>query len=238
MAFGQQASNAAIEAALAEHDKELKALQVRYEQYFIGVERREPAEERASLRRDIMSLKRENIKNTALKFRLNSLWNKLLSYERMWNRTVKEIEEGRYRRDVFKAKMRGSVSAPVKAKSGKVAHLDEAVSEPSGDKEEEATTAANGDGQAAGKPSRASPKSAGRSGGPKDLSEEKIDKLYKALLMAKRSCREDASKISREGLARSLKKSLPSLQKKHKGKNVDFKVVIKGGKAIVKAVPK
>ncbi|MFW6369412.1 MAG: MXAN_5187 C-terminal domain-containing protein [Myxococcota bacterium] len=56
--------------------------------------------------------------------------------------------------------------------------------------------------------------------------------------MAKRKCREDVSGLSREALARSLKKQLPGLQAKHKCGTVDFKVVIKGGKAMLKAVPR
>src|SRR2546428_11090580 len=46
------------------------------------------------------------IGNTALKFKINALFAKLISFERMWDRTLREIEEGTYNRDVFKAKLR------------------------------------------------------------------------------------------------------------------------------------
>lgn len=235
MAVRHQGANKALESALAEYDAELKALQVRYEQYFLGIERREPSQERDALRKGVMALKRENIRNTALKFRLNSLWNKLLSYERMWNRTVKEIEEGRYRRDVFKAKMRGyDVGGVSKSGAKKAIALptEPGADSLSQDEDEQHNGRGAPRGRDASRPAAASPSSKDK------LSSDRVDRLYKAFVMAKKKCKEDVSGLSRDGLERSLKKQLPSLQKKHKGKNVDFKVVIRGGKAVLKAVPK
>ena len=102
--FGE--GNARYEALLGELDSAISGLQRRHELYFLGLDRKEPRQDREQLKKQIQALKRENLRNTALKFRLNSLWNKFLSYERMWLRTILEIEEGRYRRDVFKAKLR------------------------------------------------------------------------------------------------------------------------------------
>jgi hypothetical protein len=227
MAVTHGGPNAAIEGALSELDAEVKALQVRYEQYFLGLERREPADDRAALRKALMALKRENIRNTGLKFRLNSLWNKFLSYERMWNRTVKEIEEGRYRRDVFKAKLRGYDSAKAKQAAKKV---EEALAQ-----EGEAGESAE-DGARPSVAAKAAAKAAAAP--PGGLTDEKLDKLYTAFVTAKKKCREDVSGITRDAMANSLRKQLPTLQAKHKGRTVDFKVVIKGGKAILKAVPR
>jgi hypothetical protein len=84
---------------------EIASLKVTYEQYFMGMERRPPTAAHASLKKKVNSLKNGFVRNTAAKFRVNSLHTKFLSYERLWQRTIQEMEAGTYRRDVFKAKL-------------------------------------------------------------------------------------------------------------------------------------
>lgn len=62
--------------------------------------------------------------------------------------------------------------------------------------------------------------------------------IYDAYVSAKKRCHEDVSKISISAVAQSLRKQIPELIKQHKAKTVDFKIVIKDGKAVIKAVPK
>ena len=38
-------------------------------------------------------------------------------------------------------------------------------------------------------------------------------------------------------MASRIRQQVPQLLEKHKAKNIEFKVVIKGGKAVLKAVP-
>jgi len=214
-------SNAAMDAALAELDAAVGALQRHYELYFLGLERKEPSQDRDQLRRELMSLKRLTITNTGLKFKLNSLWNKYLSYERMWIRTVTEIEEGRYYRDVFKAKMRS------KARE-EAAQLQEA-------QQKGLQAAANLAEMSSGAKSAAAARGAqaSRSG----LTDDKLEKLYSAFVTAKKRCKEDTNGLTLEAMRKSLDKQIPAIKQKHNAKAVDFKVVIKGGKAILKAVP-
>jgi hypothetical protein len=44
--------------------------------------------------------------------------------------------------------------------------------------------------------------------------------------------------MSFDSVAASLRKQVPELMKQHNAKSVEFKVVIKDGKAVLKAVPK
>src|SRR5713101_6938290 len=81
-------------------------LQVLYEKYFLGIDRRPPEAQRRQVSEKMRLLKTTTVKNTALKFRIQTLFAKLISFERMWDRTLREIEEGTYKRDVFKAKLR------------------------------------------------------------------------------------------------------------------------------------
>ncbi len=87
-------------------EEELAALRVTYEQYFLGNERQSPVRAHEDLRKRINKLKTGLVRNTAVKFRIASLHNKFLTYERLWQRTLQEIEAGTYRRDLFKAKRR------------------------------------------------------------------------------------------------------------------------------------
>lgn len=216
----QKPDNAAFETTLVALDGELKALQATYEQYFLGMERVPPTRAYEDLKRALMALKRERIRNTGLKFRLDALWQRFLSYERMWQRTVKEIEEGRYHRDVFKARMRGHV-----------------IQRPTAASKDGAAEEAEAPGPRPAAPG-AVPKRAARPGGSEGLGEEKLKKLFDAFVTAKKRCKEDTSNLSLDAMRRSLSKQVPAIKEKHGAKSVDFKVVIKNGKAILKAVPR
>lgn len=84
-------------------------LKLEYEQYFTRVLRREPASLRAELDRLVLSCTGKNTTNSMLKFRLSSVIAKYNTYRQYWNRTLREIEEGRYSR---KGEGGESASAP------------------------------------------------------------------------------------------------------------------------------
>ena len=87
-------------------EEEVEALKARYDQYFLGVERREPNRWRDEVKRKVMRLKSAFTRNTGLKFKIQSLHARYLSYERLWLRSAREREEGTYHRDLFKARLR------------------------------------------------------------------------------------------------------------------------------------
>ena len=91
---------------LAELDEAITNLHVLYEKYFLGIDRKPPDMERKRVSEKAREMRNTSVRNTALKFKVNSLFAKLLSFERMWDRTLREIEEGTYKRDVFKASLR------------------------------------------------------------------------------------------------------------------------------------
>ena len=70
------------------------------------------------------------------------------------------------------------------------------------------------------------------------LNETRLKEVYDAYVMAKKRCNEDVSRLSFDAVASTLKKQVPEILKKHNAKDVDFKVIIKDGKAVLKAVPK
>ena len=56
--------------------------------------------------------------------------------------------------------------------------------------------------------------------------------------MAKKRCNEDTSKLTFDSVANTLRQQVPALMKQHNAKSVEFKVVIKDGKAVLRALPK
>ena len=180
---------------LDELDEALTNLHVLYEKYFLGIDRRPPDQERKRVSTKTREMRTQMIRNTALKFRINTLFAKLISFERMWDRTLREIEDGTYKRDVFKAKL----------------HQKERT-EP-GEKKTIAAPAAP------------------------EISEDKLRRLYDTYLVARQRTGESTDGISYESVASRIRAQVPQLMEKHKAKNIEFKVVIKGGKAVLKAIP-
>ena len=97
----------------AEIDKELEDVETRidqtrayYEQYFMGMERVEPQKPRQEIERRIKVLRKEQIRNTAQRFKFNMLVQRFNTLQQYWGRVVREIENGTFKRDVVKAAAR------------------------------------------------------------------------------------------------------------------------------------
>jgi hypothetical protein len=71
-----------------------------------------------------------------------------------------------------------------------------------------------------------------------DLNDGRIRDIYNRYVEARRRCNESTASITYDGLARSLRDSVPKLQQKHGGRVVDFEVVIKDGRTVLKPVVK
>jgi len=176
-------------------EEAMTGLQVLYEKYFLGIDRRPPDAQRRQVSEKMRLLKTTQVKNTALKFRIQTMFAKLISHERMWDRTLREMEEGTYKRDVFKAKLRD-----------------------------------------ARRTGAAEPKAAPAPSSPQ-LSDQMIRKLYDTYLVARQRTGESTSGLSYDAIASRIRAQVPELMARHKARNIEFKVVIKGGRAVLKAIP-
>jgi hypothetical protein len=194
---------------------EIEALRAAYEQFFLGIERHPPSLRHDKLKKAVVAIQMTTVKQTAVKFKAQSLNAKLITYERLWTRTMHEIEDGTYKRDVFKAKL----------------HRKEHEEKDKEKAPEKAAVAPSPQVAAA-----AAPKPAATAG--PQLSESKLRAIYDAYLTAKKRCNEDVSKLTYESVASTLKQQVPALIKQHNAKSVEFKVVIKDGKAVLRALPK
>jgi len=68
------------------------------------------------------------------------------------------------------------------------------------------------------------------------LSDDRVREIYRDYVNAKRQCNESTANITEASLAQRLRDSADALSQKHQGKRVDYGVVIKDGKAILKPV--
>jgi hypothetical protein len=85
--------------ALLEH--QLKELITRYEQFFIGIEKREPLPLLGSVEKMVRRYANVPINNTMYKHKYAMLVARLNTYREHWNRILRLIEEGKYSRDRF-----------------------------------------------------------------------------------------------------------------------------------------
>jgi hypothetical protein len=276
-----------FEIRLSDAEVQLSRIKHLYEQWFQGIERIEPQIPRKQFDRSLHELRKISPRNTALRFRFQTLIQRYTTLQTYWRRIGRQIEEGTYRRDLLRARQRREAgraereqerqrrsSSPLELDPNADVNLDELIAdasdsmdellkapEPSSkvatlDLEQPEATAPQSELPTTrfGKPKsrrpsprraksspaitpsrRAPPAIAARSRGPGDA---RMRQIYESYVEAKRNNNERTDKIDYETVAKSLKKMVPKLDRKHKGKRVDFKVVVKDGKVGIKPVVK
>lgn len=70
-------------------------------------------------------------------------------------------------------------------------------------------------------------------GGP---TEERIRELYKTYVDAKRANKESTARLSYEVLERSVRETTERLAKKHKDRSIDFEIVVREGRTMIKPI--
>lgn len=95
-------------------EQSLGELIIKYEQYFLGLEKREPLRLLAEVEGLARRYQNFQIVNTMTKFKYNAAIARLNSYKQYWTRINRLIEEGKYSRDRFKMEMhqRGKHAGP------------------------------------------------------------------------------------------------------------------------------
>jgi len=285
-----------FEIMLSDAEVQLSRIKHLYEQWFQGIERIEPQIPRKQFDRALHELRKVKPRNTALRFRFQTLIQRYTTLQTYWRRIGRQIEEGTYRRDLLRARRRrealraereherqGRSSSPLELDPNADVNMDQLIADASDRMDElleapepsskvetldldqpERTAAprarsavASEPGEPAarfGKPRsrrpapkreksnaaitpsrRAPPPITARSKGP---GEARMRQIYDSYVEAKRNNNERTDKIDYETVAKSLKKMVPRLDRKHKGKRVDFKVVVKDGKVGIKPVVK
>lgn len=104
---------------------ELDELRLQYELYFAGGRKIPPERDRTAFETTMRRLSQRTFVNTQDQFRFNSIQARYYSFLNHWQRTVRDMEEGRLTRDV-----RGRLSRPAPPPDDPIdpSHLEEAAS--------------------------------------------------------------------------------------------------------------
>jgi len=91
-----------VEELLDTVDKTLDRLKTLYEQYFLGIQKQAPSFIHNDIERKLRDLAQMQLRNTGLRYRLATLQQKFGSYNSYWRRTLRQIENGTYARQLSK----------------------------------------------------------------------------------------------------------------------------------------
>jgi len=91
------------EGRIEEIQRKLDRLRGLYESFFLGIERAPPNVARRDLNRLILEMQQEHLARAPMRFRFQSVLSRWVLLTTYWNRTLREIEAGTYRRDVARA---------------------------------------------------------------------------------------------------------------------------------------
>jgi hypothetical protein len=110
-----------IEKLLGELELAVDRVRSLYDQYFMGIEKLEPTVPRKDIERRVHALLKEQIRNTALRFRFQMILQRYNTFQSHWQRICREIENGTYKRHVLRADRRfartSSLPPPVPAQA-------------------------------------------------------------------------------------------------------------------------
>lgn len=242
-------------------EKRMEELRRRFDLYFQGSpeQKTPPTTHQAQVGGELRRMREDEVRtwNTVDRFRFSQIFARFVSMDRLWARTLKQIEDGVYKRDKFKVQnAKKKAPAPTDTNVGaRPAGLDsfDGMDVDVGSFSDEALlhsqppTAAQPRAAAAptrgapppvaGVPPPSQPRPSPAAAGGASLSEQRIKQLYDVYMQAKKRAGE-ASSLTLDQLKKQIEKQVPQIKAKHKCDSVDFKVVLKDGKAMLKAVPK
>lgn len=92
-----------IDIALSELETRVDRLRALYEQYFMGIERLEPHVPRKDVERRFNELRKVPFRNTARRFKFQTLVQRYSTMQQYWQRICREIENGTYKRHKLRA---------------------------------------------------------------------------------------------------------------------------------------
>lgn len=179
---------------IAKLELDLRELVIKYEQYFFGIEKREPLRLLDTVERAVRRYQNVSIPNTSQRFKYESLVATLSVHKQKWTRTNRLIEEGKFQRDRF----RMSLHQAEKAEKG----------------------------------SKSTPTS------PPPGHEAQIETVFLQYVNARLACNLPVENVTREKVAEAINRQKPALMQKYGCRDVEFVVVIEGGKPSLKARPK
>jgi hypothetical protein len=115
-----------LKMTLDRMEADLAELKHQYDLFFQGGRRSEPMKERKELEARILVLSRRSVINSSDQLRFSNLQGKYWAFANLWARNVRDLEEGRLRRDSVGAITRKGTEKKEPEDTG---HIDRAAKE-------------------------------------------------------------------------------------------------------------
>lgn len=216
---------------LDELEEELQGLRVAYERYFLGLERVPPDRERALVERKFRVLTTGAMGSTALRFRLDGLRGRFVTYSQHWRRICRQIEAGTYVRVVAEAERRRRLAA-FEARLQREKAKADAAKEPQ-EQEASAPGSATAPTSSPERPTVTPPPVAGKRP-PQSPAANKVDlpnsrALYEQYVQAKQAAGQSTQGLSYSRMMQQIAQQMPKLRAQHQGK-VKFEVANQNGR--------
>jgi len=207
-------------------EKELDALILDYEQFFLGFLKVEPISRRRKVERIIRDLDNTFMGSATLKFRLQTIKNRFVTYREKWNRITRQIEEGTYVRDIMKAKRKGIIG---EEEAKKLVAKDIKTKRKLTDEESKEAKSVSDNSPQNNKVRRER---------PSHESSARTDSQYNILYQKYVNISGGGKRIPFNKWKEKLENEKEKLLSKTNAKDIEFKVVEVNGKPKIKAIPK
>lgn len=209
-------------------EEEIELLKVAYERYFNGVDRVPPAREHDRVKLHLRNLQRMRGGSTVIRFRLQQLRARIVTYEHYWTRILRQIERGTFKRVVAESKRREFEALRRKAEEGGAQASQSGILA-----KVEREAGQSGVRPMVGEP-RTPPKPGGRATLPQGFNAKEARSLFKQFVAAKKAAGEPVSGLTYGRLVDKLAREVPKLQEKH-GDGFRFEVATVNGKVRLRA---
>jgi hypothetical protein len=225
-----------IEGRIGELERKLDRLRALYESFFMGVERAPPNVARREMNRLTLEMQQEPITNASLRFRFQTLMQRWVLLTAYWNRTMREIESGTYRRDLARAQRH-------LADKGRALTEQEAIAIgiPAGRAKafaERQQKLQAGRDQRAGRPPvpAPAPVPAATAAIP-GVADPELDKVYRLYMDAHRKTNDPRPPLTLDKIRERLRLQIPKVLADKNCRRVTLDVAVEDGKVRLKAWP-
>jgi hypothetical protein len=212
-------------AMLDELEEAIELLKVAFERYFNGVDRIPPTREHDEIKRRVRETLTIRGGPTAVRFRMQNLKARLVTYEHYWTRILLQIEKGTFRRILAESERR-----QMAADRQRVEDLT-AEAEVEGEPPPRASQSGSRHRIPIVRPP---PPPTQRQNLPAGLDAGETRELFKQFVAAKQAAGEPISGLTYGKLVDKLSRELPDLRAKHGG-DIRFEVATVDGKVRLRA---
>lgn len=196
------------QAELNQLEEDMEKLKLAYEQYFSGIINFAPEDRRMKLQNLVNRLMAMRITNPRIRFRFQAVMGRWVTYKSQWQRILRQIEAGTYKRDVWRHQRKLKQGEEFKS------YYTKGKNPPGGAKETEPPAAEKGGG----------------------LGGERLDKIYNEYVSA-RQANNLSTMMKKEALGETLSRQADLVREKTGCDEVDFRVVEQGGSVAIQPVP-